>query len=388
MTGLAGDGVADVAVIGGGVIGLAVAWRAAGAGASVVVCDPDPGGGASWAAAGMLAPVTESRVGEAALTELCIASLRRWGDFARQLEEASGCPVGLRTEGTVAVAVDGDDRRALDHLAAIHRDLGLASRPLTGRECRQLEPLLTPRVRGGLDIPGDHQVDNRLLVAALQVACAKEGVETVAAPVVAVEAAGGRVGAVVTEGGETIAAGCAVLAAGCRSPEVALPAGAGRRSGRLRVRLPVRPVKGQILRLRAAPELAPSRTVRALVRGVPVYVVPRTSGQVVVGGTMEEMGFDTTVTAGAVADMLRAAVEVLPAVAEMELVDAVARLRPATPDNGPILGPGPLPGLIYATGHHRNGILLTPITADAVAASAGGAPMPEVTRPFSWERFG
>ncbi|HLI24306.1 MAG TPA: FAD-dependent oxidoreductase, partial [Acidimicrobiales bacterium] len=164
--------MADVVVIGGGVIGLSVAWKLAASGAVVTVCDPAPGAGASWAAAGMLAPVTESRIGEPALTELCLASLREWPDFARGLEDFSGCPVGLRTEGTLAVGLDEDDRRALQHLASVHSRLGLQSSPLSGRECRRLEPLLSPRVTGGLDIPGDHQVDNRLLVTALQQACA------------------------------------------------------------------------------------------------------------------------------------------------------------------------------------------------------------------------
>lgn len=371
--------VADVIVVGGGVIGLSLAWRLAAKGAEVAVCDPEPGSGASWAAAGMLAPVTESRVGEPELTALCVDSLARWPAFARQLEEASGCPVGMRTEGTLAVGVDDDDRRALDHLHAVHRALGMDSAPLTGRSCREIEPLLTPRVRAGLDVPGDHQVDNRLLVGALQAACAKEGCRIHPHQVESVAAAAGRVTGVVLDSGEEMPAPTVVVAAGCGSSGVAMPAGVDP--------LPIRPVKGQIMRLRAPAELLPTRILRALVRGTAVYLVPRASGEVVVGGTVEEKGFDTAVTAGGVEEILRSAIEVVPAVSEMQLVDVIARLRPATPDNGPILGAGPVDGLFYAAGHYRNGVLLTPVTAEVMAAVVEGEASPPVAAPFSWERF-
>jgi glycine oxidase len=371
--------VADVVVVGGGVIGLAVAWKAAAGGAAVTVCDPEPGMGASWAAAGMLAPVTESRLGEPALTELCVASLRAWPDFARELEGFSGSPVGLRTEGTLAVAGDDADRRALDRLADVHRQLGLASYPLDGSECRDREPLLGPRVAAGLDVPGDYQVDNRVLVVALREACSQAGVEVLNRRVRAVKAAHHRVSAVATEEGEEIEARLVVLAAGCWSGQVGLPADVSP--------LPVRPVKGQIMRLRAEPHLLPGRTVRGLVGGVSVYVVPRESGQVVVGGTVEERGFDTTVTAGAVLGMLKVATEVVPAVGEMVVEDAIARLRPGTPDDGPVIGPAPLEGLFYATGHHRNGILMAPLTASLLVAAMSGQPLPPPAAPFGWQRF-
>jgi glycine oxidase len=371
--------VSDVVVIGGGVIGLASAWRAAVAGAEVTVCDPEPCMAASWAAAGMLAPVTESRAGSPALTALGVASLHAWADFARQLEEFSGCPVGLRTEGTLAIAFDAADRRALEHLAGIHRQLGLTSRPLTGGECRQAEPLLSHQVTGGLDVPGDHQVDNRLVVAALQSACAKAGVSMVPTRAASVEAGGTGVRRVVLEDGAAVDAGAVVLAAGCWSGRIVLPPSAPRP--------PVRPVKGQIMRLRAPAGSVPARIVRGLARGVSVYLVPRESGQVVVGGTVEEQGFDTSVTAGAVFEMLRAATEVVPATAGMTVEDVIARLRPATPDDGPIIGPSPVAGLIYATGHHRNGVLMTPLTAAAVAGCLAGEAVAEVVAPFGWERF-
>jgi glycine oxidase len=190
---------------------------------------------------------------------------------------------------------------------------------------------------------------------------------------------GRRAVGVTLTSGEQLRAPVTVLAAGCWSAELpGLPPD---------VRPPVRPVKGQILRLRASDPLAPrlACTVRGLRQGRSIYTVPRADGRVVVGATVEEKGWDTTVTAGAVRELLEDATEVIPALGEFELVET--RLRPGTPDNGPILGPSALAGLVMATGHYRNGILLTPITADAVAAAALGEALPEVAVPFSAARF-
>lgn len=371
---------ADVVVAGAGVIGLAVAWGVAAAGARVVVCDPSPATGASWAAAGMLAPVTESRIGEDDLVALGVASLARWPAFAARLEACSATTVGLRTEGTLAVGVDQDDRRALDELAAVHRHLGLASERLAGGACRVLEPSLHPRLRAGLLVPGDHQVEPRALLDALLIAIRSAGVEQRAVAVEAMRVDGNRVTGVDLADGSVLAAPAVIVAAGCRSAALGVP---GPGNG-----LPVRPVKGQILRLRADPAAMPvTRTVRALVHGWPVYVVPRHSGELVVGATMEERGFDTTVTAGAVHDLLRGAIEVIPEIAELELVECTARLRPATPDNGPLLGPGRLDGLIHATGHHRSGVLLAPITVETVLAALAQRPVPDAAIPFDPKRY-
>lgn len=371
---------ADVVVAGAGVIGLAVAWGVAATGARVVVYDPSPATGASWAAAGMLAPVTESRIGEDDLVALGAASLALWPGFAARLEACSGTSVGLRTEGTLAVGVDDDDRRALDELAAVHRHLGLASERLAGGACRVLEPSLHPRVRAGLLVPGDHQVDSRALLDALLIAVRSAGVELRTVAVEVISEDGNRVTGVDLADGSVLAAPVVIVAAGCRSGALRVP---GPATG-----LPVRPVKGQILRLRADPAAMPlTRTVRALVHGWPVYVVPRHSGELVVGATMEERGFDTAVTAGAVHDLLRAAIEVIPEIAELELVECTARLRPATPDNGPLLGPGPLDGLIHATGHHRSGVLLAPITVETVLATLAQRPVPDAAIPFDPKRY-
>jgi glycine oxidase len=343
---------ADVVVIGGGVIGLALAWTAARSGAAqVTVVDAAPGSGASHVAAGMLAPVTEARWGEESLLSLNLASARAWPAFAASVEEASGLSVGFQQCGTLAVALDQGDRAELEELHRFQVELGLDSRWLSARAARELEPLLAPSIRGALLAGGDHQVDNRQLIAALLVACERAGVSFVREAATSLEVAEGR---------------AVVLAAGCRSASLA-PASLAP--------VQVRPVKGQILRL-TGPTDPPliGRSVRAIVNGHSLYLVPRASGEIVVGATVEEQGFDRRVTAGAVYELLRDAQRVLPALAELELAESTAGLRPGTPDNLPIVGESGLPGLILATGHGRNGFLLTPITAQIVAGVLGLGP--------------
>ena len=375
----------DAVVVGGGVIGLGIAWRAALAGMAVTVVDEAPGRGASWAAAGMLAPVTEVHYGERPLLSLNLAAAARWPAFAAEVEEASGLPVGYRPGGTLAVARDADDNAALEDLYQFQLRCGLEVERLRSRECRQLEPGLAPSIRGGILAAGDHQVDNRALVEALLVACQRAGVRMVRGRVAELAVQADRVTGVLLAGGgpvpspadgETLAAGVVVLAAGCWS--------GGLRGLAAEALPPVRPVKGQLLYLRGpADQPLCSRNVR----GLEVYVVPRTDGRVVVGATIEEQGFDTTVTAGAVADLLRAALELLPDVAELELAETVVGLRPGSPDNAPMLGPAGPDGLVVATGHYRNGILLTPVTADAIAELLITGQVPEMIAPFTPGRF-
>ena len=372
----------DVLVVGGGVIGLAVAWRSAQRGLGVTVLDPDPGHGANQVAAGMLAPVTELQYGEEDLLRLGIASNERYAGFAAELAEAAGTDLGYRACGTLAVALDADDRAELRELHAFQQRLGLASEWLTGRECRRLEPMLAPSVRGGLLVSGDHQVDGRRLGAALVLACARAGVRLHRSRAAELTVRGGRATGALAEDGTVLAAGQTVVAAGSWSGELpGVPAGA---------RLPVRPVKGQILRLRMdSPFGQPflSRNVRALVRGGHLYLVPRADGELVVGATMEEQGFDTTVTAGGVYELLRDAHELVPGITELPLVESSAGLRPGSPDNAPLLGPTALPGLVAATGHHRNGVLLTPVTADALADYLTTGSLPAEAAPFTPARF-
>jgi glycine oxidase len=278
------------------------------------------------------------------------------------------------------VAFDGDDKVALDELHQFQQRLGLKSEQLSGRDCRHLEPLLAPVVRGGLLVHGDHQVDNRRLSFALLVAAARAGVEVIAGRA-AVICDGEVVAGVELESGERIPTPSVVLAAGCWSAAVGgIPADSVP---------PVRPVKGQILRLgnaTASPFL--SRNVRGLVAGNQVYLVSRDDGELVIGSTVEEQGFDVTITAGAVRQLLDDAWRIVPGVAELELVESHAGLRPGTPDNAPILGEAPgVDGLVMACGHYRNGILLTPATADAIAELLLTGEAPDSINPFTPERF-
>jgi glycine oxidase len=375
---------ADVAVVGAGVIGLASAWRLAQAGADVVVVDPAPGAGASGVAAGMLAPVTEARLGEEALLALNRASWARWPDFAAEVEAAGGRPVGYRADGTLMVALDADDRAVLDDLAGRHRAMGLAVEALRGREARALEPGLAPAVRAGLLAADERSVDPAALVEALRAAAEAVGVTVVVRPVerVVTTPAGDRVTGLALAGsdGAVVEAATVVLAAGAWSATVAgVPDHA---------RPPVRPIRGQVLTLRQPPgEPLVARTVRGIVRGSSIYLVPRDDGRVVIGATVEERGFDTAPTAGGAYELLRDALAIVPGLDDAELVAVRAGLRPGSPDDLPMIGPGGVEGLVVATGHHRNGILLTPVTAEAVAALLTGGAVPAEAAACDPRRF-
>jgi glycine oxidase len=356
-------------VIGAGVIGMSCAWLAA-RGRKVTVLDPAPASGASWVAGGMLAPVTEAWPGEEKLLALGSASVKRWPSFAESLEAASGRPAGLHTDGTVVAATGSGDKDELDALATFLGRLGRDVERLTGRELRRMEPSLGPDVRGGLCVPGDHSVDNRVLLAALRSAAERAGARFVPRRAVAVLDDGERVVGVRTDGAD-VPADVVLVCAGAHSSALH-PALDGL----------VRPVKGEIVRLahRAGAMPPPRRTVRALVDGRPVYAVPRDGGGLVVGATQMETGFDTQVTVGGVRDLLRDAERVLPGIAEYALVETAAGLRPSSVDNLPLVGGLGPDGLLVATGHHRNGILLAPVTADAVEALLAGQPVPEAVR--------
>lgn len=366
----------DVVIAGGGLIGLGIAWRCAQRGLSVTVVDGAPGTGASYAAAGMLAPVAEAGYGEEQLLELCRASLACFPGFAAELERGSGIDVGLRTVGTCVVGFDADDMAALDVLHSFQRELGLSAERVTARDARRREPALTPRLRGALHMAGDHSVDARALHAALRTVAEAAGVRMVRSKASALWVRHGHAVGLELAQGARVAAHTVVLALGAHSATLpGVPP------------LPLRPVKGQILRLRGASGLLEG-TVRALVRGRQVYLVPYAGDHLVVGATVEEKGFDDTVTAGGVHDLLRDAIEVVPGVTELELVETLARPRPGTPDNAPVLGASTMPGLVLACGHYRNGVLLTPVTADAIAALVATGALPELAMPFTIDRFG
>ncbi len=353
----------DVVVVGGGAIGLACAWRAAQRGLSVRVLERERlGAGSTWAAAGLLAPVTEAEFGEDVLLELNLASAARYPEFVRELEETTAIDVGYLGSGTLYVALDRDELEELQRLGDLHRRHGLEATWLSGRECRRLERGLATGCVGGIHAAAEAHVDPRRLVAALAEALTQAGAELIT---------GAEVTEIVPHGAKTAAGALheaeqVVLAAGCWSSRLA--------------DIRVRPVKGQILRLRAPAAAPPARLA---VRTAWVYVIPRSDGEVVVGGTVEERGFDETVTAGAVHDLLREAYRVLPDVAELDFVEARAGLRPGSSDNRPLIGPLADGGPIVATGHYRNGILLAPITADAVVAQLTGEEPPVDLAPFS-----
>lgn len=365
-------GPSDLVVVGGGVIGLAVAWRAARAGRTVTVVDPQTGDGASWVAAGMLAPVSEASFGEEPLLRLNLLALRRFREFAAELEAAVGGEVGLRHEGTLEVAYDAGDRAVLARLAELRRSCGLVADELDARECRRLEPFLSPAVAGGVFSADDLSVDNRRYVSALRRAAEGAGVQTVAGRARRIDSSGERVTGVTLADGTSLASGSVVVAAGAWSGGIdGVPED---------LRTGVRPVKGQLLRLRV-PERMPAvlrHSVRGAVRGFDVYLVPRAGGEVVVGATVEEQGFDRTVTAAAVHDLLRDAMALVPVLGELVLAETCAGLRPGSPDNAPLVESAPTAGLVVATGHFRNGILQSAVTADAVLALLDGDdPAPE-----------
>nr|WP_307281794.1 FAD-dependent oxidoreductase [Arthrobacter sp. W4I7] len=410
---------ADVAVIGGGVIGHGIAWEAKRSGRSVVLIDDAPGSGASWAAAGMLAPVSELHYQEEDLLELMLDASARWPAFVAGLRAASGADPGYITTPTLAVGADAADRRALMDLRAVQQANGLTVEPLTVREARKREALLSPAIACALDTPADHQVDPRLLVDCLRRGLADsgsgngtrnegpgsgiEGSGTAAASAVdgyavpdkaqALLWQDGAVAGVQLAGGGTVLAGETVVANGLHAAELeSLPEG---------LHLPLRPVYGDILRLAVPPHLRPlvTSTVRGLVHGVPVYIVPRRDGTVVIGATQREDAPSAAgaVSAGGVYQLLRDAQVLLPAVAELELLECTARARPGTPDNAPLLGRVPAPdgagqagkhvrGLIIATGFFRHGVHLTPAAAAICRDLLDGREDPRWA-PFNPARF-
>lgn len=367
----------DVLVIGGGLIGLGIAWRAALAGLPVSVVDQAPTRGASWVGAGLLAPVTEVHYGEEPLLELNLASASRFPSFVAELEELTGQDTGYRENGLLVVAKDRDDQAGLDELHRYQQKLGLEVERLSGRECREREPMLAPDIRGGLLVGGDHQVDTRRLAGALLEACRRSGVRLVAEMVTDLRVESNRITGVELGNGQEEGADRVVLAAGCWSAQIG---GVGPEVA------PVRPVKGQLLQLRGPADFL-HHNLRAIVKGSDVYVANRGDGRLVAGATVEEMGFDTGVTAGAVYTILRDLSQVLPGVWELELTETLAGLRPGSPDNAPLLGPAGPDGLVVATGHYRNGILLTPITADTITELLSTGRVPELIGPFSPARF-
>jgi glycine oxidase len=376
---LSDRGTYDAVIVGGGVIGLCCAWRLAQAGAKTVVLDrAEPPAGATRVAAGMLAPIGELAFGEPELLRMTIDAAKIYPGFVAELEAACELSTGYARHGALHIALDRDEAAELRRVHDLQRSLGLGAEWLPPRRCRELEPGLTPSFNGGVHAPDEAAIDPRRMTAALLAALGDAGIEVrggtdVVAPVLGDE----RLEGVRTGAGDELLASHVVLATGAWAgaegwlPEAARP--------------PVRPVKGEILELRSGEGQPPCERIVASER---VYLVPRPDGRLIAGATTEERGFDATVTAGGVHELLREAYRLLPDVAEMELVETMAGLRPGTPDNLPLIGPGGLDGLILACGHYRNGILLGPLTGGAVADLIATGELPDSVAAANPERLG
>lgn len=366
-----------ILIVGAGISGLSIAWQLAKAGEDVTVFDRGKvGRETTWAAGGMLAPLVEAEPGEEELLPLLLESRTMWRDFAAELEAASNHGVDYRDEGTMVVALDRDDHARLEFLEGYYRDMDLAVERLSGREVLRREPYLSRRVTGGLFSPLDHQVDNRKVVVALKEAALKAGVtlrEDCA--VLALETGAGRVKGLVTDEG-FFESDLVILASGPWARELeGIPQ---------EFLAPVRPVKGQMAAVRM-PDADP--ILRHVVWIPDGYLIPRRDGRLIIGGTMEDVGFDWDLTAGGVMEILRNAWEALPGIYDLPLIETWVAFRPTSRDDAPIFGPSGLEGLHYALGHHRNGILLAPMTAKVICDQILKGELPGSAKPFTMARF-
>ncbi len=366
----------DVAVIGGGVIGLSCAFELARQGKSVTVIEREQTGfGASTVAAGMLAPSSEVEITPRSLVELQLDSLRRYPRFIAEVEAASGLSCGYRDEGTLWVSRHRDDELELDHLCAIQLERGMSARRLSGRELRQIEPYVSPRAVGGLLVETDHQVDTRKLVRALHGACEAVGVEVrIHTGATTVERSGGRLDLALQDplGESTLQAAQVLLAAGVWLEQglvTPLP------------RVGMRPVKGQIVHLKGQP------LVDHVLRNSDIYIIPRADGELLLGATEEEQGFDLNPTAGGTLDLLRYAFEILPGIYDLNVTELDVGLRPTFSDHMPVIGPTDTEGVFIAAGHYRHGIMLAASTAYWITEMMLSAQVPNAIEPFSFERF-
>jgi glycine oxidase len=366
-----------VAIIGAGVAGLGIGWRLAQAGCEVTVFERgEAGRGATHAAAGMLAAGLEAEPGEERLLALNLESQRLWLAFRDEIEAAAGMAIGYRAEGTLAVALSRDDVERLRFSFEFQRRLGVELAWLGGADARRLEPHLRSGTAAAVHCRNDHQVDSRLLGQALKTAFLRAGGSLREQTEVEALDVDGAAAKGVVAAGERHPADIVVLAAGAWSGMIeGLPAIA---------RPPVRPVKGQMLALRMEEGHALLDHVLWAPKG---YLVPKSDGRLVVGGTVEERGFDASLTAGGVLALLEAAWRAVPAIEELAIDQIWTGFRPTSRDDAPILGPTAIDGLVLATGHHRNGILQTPLTAQAVSQAILSGRVPESIASFTIDRF-
>ena len=371
-----------VIIVGGGIIGLGIGWQLAKAGCKVSIYERDHAGrAASWAAAGMLAPHAEVHFEERALLSFGVQSCRMYPEWVAELEVDSQMSVGYRAEGTLIVGVDRDDARELEHLYESQQLLDLKVEWITGAAAREMEPLLSPKITAAIWSRDDHQVDNRAMVDALITAYQKaSGILHENTPVDKIEVVNGKAkGIWVKDNLEE--ADVIVLAAGCWSSDIdGLPKA---------VQPPVRPVKGQMLALQMEEGIVLEKVIRAPRAKYPtdIYLVPKDDGRLVIGATNEEMDFDTRLTAGGLFELLRSSWEAVPGIYDLPVLETWTGLRPGSRDNAPILGETSVENLIMATGHYRNGILLTPVTAREIASLILTGENSEVIAPFQLSRF-
>ena len=366
----------DVLIVGGGTIGLSIGFELVRQDTPVTVFERGQAGrGTSYQAAGMLAPDAEIEFEERELYDLNRESLRRWPDFAQRVEAASSQSVDYRNEGTLIVADDRDAAEALERLYTFQQEQGLNVEWLTGEEAKEIEPFVAPRLSAAVFAPSDHQVDNRRLIDALQTAFEAEGGTLHEDTSVEAVVPDSETPSVRTADGERVVGGRIVVAAGVWSRELdgltpdATP--------------PVRPVKGQMIQMRRKRPF----DLQHVVRGPEAYLAPKSNGRVVLGATSEERGFDTTVTAGGLYDLLEGGWEVVPGIRDLPVDETWAGLRPASRDHAPLLGETTAPGVVMATGHYRHGILLTPITAEEMARLIRIGETSDWLKPFSPFRF-
>ncbi|HEX4947036.1 MAG TPA: glycine oxidase ThiO [Blastocatellia bacterium] len=367
----------DVAIIGGGVMGCAIAWQLGQAGARVLVIERgEIGHEASWAAGGMLAPLSEANQADA-FFELAVASRAMYADFARELYEITGIDIEYRTEGTVYLALTDQDEAELEQRWQWQRAAGLRVEKLSAEQVRALEPMLTPRLRWALKFPDDHQVNNRRLMTALEAAVRAVGVEFwTNTEATALEISNAQVSGIETTK-KNVATNTVVVAAGSWASLLKT------RDGAAAMDFSVEPIRGQMIALEM-----PTPPLQHIVYSGNGYLIPRLSGQVIAGSTTESVGYDNRVTAEGIASIIARATEIAPALRQQTLLETWSGLRPKTKDEWPILGmDSRIRGLVYATGHYRNGILLAPITARVISDLVLRGASSTTIEPFSPIRF-
>ncbi len=365
----------DIIVIGGGIIGCSLAYRLAQQGVKVTVIEKgQPGEEASKAAAGMLAPQAEAAHGvHDPMAELCFASHALYPEFVAGLEDMSGIRIGYQTTGSIYVAADFKEAQVLAGLLERQLKAGKPAEEISPQHLQEMEPAVTQHIEAAIYLPNDRHVDNRHLMMALVAAASQCGVEFLNhTPALGLEFKGERAVGVRLPG-QIISGDTIINAAGCW---------AGLVDSGNRVQLPVRPIRGQIVCLQQQPQ-----PLRHLIHSSNCYLVPWPDGRILVGSTLENVGYNKEVTAKGMQQFLEAAIKMAPALENAAVREVWAGLRPDTPDNLPILGATKIPNFIVATGHFRNGILLAPITAKLISELIVNGQSSLSLKPFSPNRF-